>query len=203
MIKAIFFDFDGVLTLTSSATQQICEYICKRTNLKLEKVISCYRKRVYDLYKGKATHKDVWEDFCKCVGKEIDIKILEKCFLETPINEKMFDLAKKLRVKYKVGIITDNSNDKFKLLSEHLRLKDLFDSLILSADLGVMKDDKLIFNKAIESMNVKAEECVFIDNKHKNLQVPNQIGMKTIFYDHDKNDILQLISELKNLGLAI
>jgi putative hydrolase of the HAD superfamily len=84
-----------------------------------------------------------------------------------------------------------------------LNLDDYFDSLILSADLGVMKDDELIFKKAIGSMNVKAEECIFIDNKQKNLEVPSLMGMKTIFYDHTKNNIHGLITELKNFGLYI
>ena len=44
--------------------------------------------------------------FCNCIGKDIDINILSKVFLDTPINHEMVKLANELSQKYKVGIIT-------------------------------------------------------------------------------------------------
>lgn len=36
MIKAILFDFDGVLTTDRTGSLSICNYICKKTGIDLE-----------------------------------------------------------------------------------------------------------------------------------------------------------------------
>ncbi|NOW05387.1 hypothetical protein [Clostridium beijerinckii] len=36
MIKAILFDFDGVLTADATGSLSICKYICKKTGLNIK-----------------------------------------------------------------------------------------------------------------------------------------------------------------------
>ena len=44
MIKAVLFDFDGVLTIEKTGSAAITEYIAKRCGLPAEQVRSCYRR---------------------------------------------------------------------------------------------------------------------------------------------------------------
>jgi putative hydrolase of the HAD superfamily len=64
-----------------------------------------------------------------------------------------------------------------------------------------MKDDEIIFNKALESAHCAADECIFIDNDMDNLIIPKKLGIHTIFHDHEKNDVGVLEQELQKLGV--
>jgi putative hydrolase of the HAD superfamily len=53
----------------------------------------------------------------------------------------------------------------------------------------------------MEKLKVTADECVFIDNQQKNLLIPEKLGMKVIFYNHEEKNIDRLKKELVNLDL--
>jgi len=203
MIKTIFFDFDGVLTTDKTGSFTTCKNIQKFIpSVPLEQITQCYRKERHKLILGQIRHAQMWDDFCSCIGQKLDIKILETAFKNTPENTAMMDLCKKLKKHYKLGIITDNNKERFDLLKEEMSLTHIFDYLILSADVGAMKDSDLIFQKALELAKCKPEECVFIDNDPANLTIPKTLGIKTIFHDHEKNDIEVLKKELEKLGVT-
>lgn len=68
MIKAVLFDFDGVLTVDKSGLITITNAISGMCGIPLEKVKSCYYKYVGQLLLGETTHQEMWQDFCKDLG---------------------------------------------------------------------------------------------------------------------------------------
>ena len=204
MIKTIFFDFDGVLTTDKAGSQTTCKNIHKLIpDVPFDHILQCYRKRKDEFLLGKINHSALWSDFCDCIGKKLNITVLEKAFRDTPQNEDMIQLAQNLKKRYRLGIITDNNKERFTIIAESMHLSDMFDYLILSADIGAMKDEELIFRKALEAANCEPQECVFIDNDADNLIVPSQLGMKTIFHDHEKNDVKALEKRLIEFGVLL
>jgi putative hydrolase of the HAD superfamily len=202
MIKAVFFDFDGVLTTNSSATTFACAQLAERTGLEYDRLLSCYWDQGADLLLGRKSFADIWPAFCKCVGQDIDIALLRPIFKATPMNAPMFELAKRIRSnEVKIGIITDNDKERFDTLIELFHLRALFDCLIVSSETGKMKDEPEPFEQALSRMHIKPEEMVFIDNQEKNLEIPSKMGIHTLFYDDERNDISALIRELVGLGI--
>lgn len=201
MVKAIFFDFDGVLTDFECGSSNVCHNLSEKTGISEAKLLSCYDKHARDLYIKAISHKEIWDDFCKCAGKKIDISLLDYAFRNIPMNEKMLDLAKKLRKNYKVGIITDNTKERFSAIIDEFKLPEKFDVIILSADVGATKKDERIFRAAIDALKLKPQECVFIDNNARNLEVPKRMGFKTIFWDFEKKDFGLLNNELSAFGV--
>jgi len=203
MIKAVFFDYDGVLTPDKTGTYTTCKYIHGVTGIDIDKLEQCYKQFNKVLNTNQKTHQDIWPQFCDCIGQSLDIQILQDAFDSTPSNKEVFQLASRIKNKYKIGIITDNKKDRIVAVRKKFGLDDIFDSIIVSADVGCGKDNERIFYQAAESVGVRPEECVFIDNQRKNLVVPVRIGYKTIFYDHEKNDVSALIKELQGFGVDI
>ncbi len=204
MIKAIFFDFDGVLTTDGKGSGITCKNIQKEIpDVPYEKILQCYRVHHQDVLIGKTNHSETWNEFCECIGTPVDISVLYAAFKDTPKNVPMFDLAKALRKQYKVGIITDNGKERLDILTEDMKLNDAFDSIIVSAKVGGTKHEANIFQKALDSVDCKADECVFIDNDQKNLIIPAELGFHTFWHDHEKNDLDPLIEQLKNWGVML
>ncbi|MBT4120556.1 MAG: HAD-IA family hydrolase [Candidatus Magasanikbacteria bacterium] len=203
MIKAIFFDFDGVLTTDPNGFYTTSSFFNKKFGISIDSFSRCYSIHTKDFDTEPKSFDGVWGDLSSCLGCDIDIKYLHEAFMSAPKNDKMFDLANNLKGKYKLGIITDNKKDRFEMLIKKFELNNLFESLILSADVGAEKNDRLIFDKALESFGVTAEESIFIDNTQKNIDVAKILGFKTIFFDDKINNVDKLKKQLVDLGANI
>ncbi|MCL1844848.1 MAG: HAD-IA family hydrolase [Defluviitaleaceae bacterium] len=202
MIKSVLFDFDGVLTLDANGTQTICNYICSTTRVDRSVFEHEYRKFNADLQTGKVVHEEIWKRVCDAVGQHIDIKILNDSFDNTPINSYMLKLAKEIKeLGLKIGIVTDNKADRIKSIVDFHNWHNVFDGIVVSAEVGSGKTHPAIFHKIFSILSVNPNECVFIDNTEKNLVVPKELGVTTIFFEHEKNDISKLRNELYNLGI--
>lgn len=204
VIKAVFFDFDGVLTIDATGTTSIVNYISEKTGIDKELFNTEYRKFNADLLMGYVTHKQIWGDLCNALDHQIPDQVLLDCFLNTTLDPQMIELAKRVKSQgYKVGMITDNKTDRINTISEKHQFDTLFDTICVSAALGVSKSGKDIFMEAMRKADVSAEECVFIDNTPKNLEIPAKMGMSVIHYDHDKRDFEVLTAQLRELGVRI
>lgn len=202
MIKAILFDFDGVLTTDATGSKSICNYICKNTGIDLERFKEEYYKYNDDLLYGKLQHEDIWDELCKGLNTQIDINILFDSFINTPIDGKMMRYVEQLKEKnYKIGMVTDNKKDRIDQISQYYGWDKVFDTISISAEVGFGKDYTTIFEKTIKCLKVKASECVFIDNQEKNLIIPEKMGMSVIYFNHDERNYEELIQKFKELSI--
>ena len=203
MIKAVLFDYDGVMTLDKSGSYSICKYISENAGIDYELFSQEYKKYSDDLIIGKITHEQIWKQLCKNINSDITIRYLFDAFKNTPINQKMFDLVKKIKRNYKTALITDSEKDRMDSLRINQKLDEYFTVIQVSAEIGTGKAKESIFNKTVKELGVANDECVFIDNQEKYLITPKKIGINTIFYNQKENNIKDLIKELKALGIEI
>ncbi|HEY5561393.1 MAG TPA: HAD hydrolase-like protein [Clostridiaceae bacterium] len=204
MIKAILFDFDGVLTTDATGSQSICNYICKKTGLDAEVFKKEYYQYNNDLLYGKTNHENIWEALCKGLNTKIGISILYESFINTPIDNQMIAIVDRLKKQnYKIGMVTDNKKDRIDDIVNYYDWNKIFDAITISADVGSGKDYSEIFVRIIECLNLTANECVFIDNQEKNLIIPKSMGMNVIYFDHEKRNYEKLIQEFRNLAIIL
>ena len=204
MIKAVLFDFDGVMTLDETGSQSICNYVCARTGLDYNVFSRAYRKHNPELLSGTITHEDVWDEICRDAGMSIDIEILRDSFVNTPINNEMLSIVKKMKANnYKTGMVTDNKADRIRSVIKHNGWEDLFDCVAVSAEIGSGKSGEKIFNAVFEKLSMRPSECVFIDNDEKNLIAPGNMGVAVIFYDYNENESAGLLNKLIELGIKL
>ncbi|MBE5891978.1 MAG: haloacid dehalogenase [Lachnospiraceae bacterium] len=196
MIKCILFDFDGVLTIDKTGSTSITNYISQRTHIDLDIIKANYYKYNKRLLMGEIVHENMWENFCKDVGKEIPYRVLLDSFINTALDEKMFNYIKALKSTYRIGMVTDNKVDRIETILKHNHYADYFDVVAISAGLHSGKEDSKIFQYVLEVMEVEASECVFVDNTASNLLVPAKMGMKTILFDDDSRDFEVFVQSL-------
>lgn len=201
MIKAILFDFDGVLTIDKTGSATITNYISNACGIPLEKVKSCYYKFNKQLLLGETTHQEIWKDFCQSLGQDIDYNILLDSFRLTRLDDKMIALVQKLKERYLIGMVTDNKYDRINTILDYRGLNQCFDVVAISACIHSGKATRDIFDYVLNTLNVSANECVFIDNTEKNLVVPKQMGMSTIFYNDDNRDFDLFVRDLEKIIL--
>lgn len=201
MIKAILFDFDGVLTIDKTGSTSITNYISQKCNLPLEIIKTSYYKHNEALLNGDIVHKDIWETFCKDVGVDIPYQFLTDSFYETKLDDKMINYVKKLKENYFIGLITDNKFDRIDTIMKSNNLIAYFDCVAISASLHMNKKSRYIFEYVINDLNILANECVFIDNTEENLVIASELGMKTILFDDTSRDFNDFCKNLNSLLL--
>ena len=202
MIRAVFFDYDGVLTTDKTGSLTTNRYLSQAAGVDFSKIQTVFGRFSRDLTLGKTTHTQIWQEVCDELAQDIGINILHEAFESTPINEGMFLLARQLKDSYSVGIITDNKKDRIDHLKRTQALETLFNPIVVSAEIGGNKQSAEIFSYALDCAKVLAEESVFIDNNQENLVAPKALGIKTVFHDDEANDIAALVSTLKTLGVV-
>ncbi|MEM7531856.1 MAG: HAD family hydrolase [Chloroflexota bacterium] len=203
-ISTIFFDFDGVLTTHKSGSYTTCLNIQRAVpHIAFDSILHCYRQHHAHLLVGQTTHQAVWASFCECIGVSLDISVLNKAFQDTPMNTQVLTLCQQFHSTYRLGVITDNSAERFEVVKQVMELTRLFDIFIVSGDLGSRKDSVANFKQALTLANAAAHECVFIDNNPSNLVIPAQLGFHTIFHDDAQNDVEGLKQTLTRYGVVL
>lgn len=100
----------------------------------------------------------------------------------------MVSALKQCRRQFKVGCLTNNikpddgsalhKNDA--QLAEYMDIMGLFDVVVASSVEGVRKPDPEIYRIALSRLAVNARECVFLDDLGINLKPARAMGMQTI-----------------------
>ena len=87
----------------------------------------------------------------------------------------------------------------------HTYIKDIpgseyLDGKIVSADWGLLKPEREIFEKLTELFGLDLEECVFIDDSAVNVEGGIRAGLQGIVF-HD--DVTELREELNRMGVPV
>ena len=80
---------------------------------------------------------------------------------------------------------------------DHYRLRRFFSAFLSSCYLGVKKPEPAIYRMALDILQRKPEECLFIDDRALNLECASDLGIAGI----EHRDADQLAADLRRRGL--
>lgn len=198
MIKAVFFDYDGVLTRDKTGTLTTNRFLSEHTGISYEAVCEAFRPYNAKLNEGKQNYSDIWSEVCASLRRALPYDLLIAAFESTPTNAEMFAMARELKTHCPVGIITDNKKERIERLRQYQRLDELFDPIVVSAEVRCTKANIAIFQCALGRVGVRPEDSMFIDNSVRNLVAPAALGMKTVYFDDEKNDVAALALRIRH-----
>jgi 2-haloacid dehalogenase len=93
--------------------------------------------------------------------------------------------------------ITNWNQDKFRETKLRFPFLNLFRDIVVSGDEKLIKPDPAIYELCLKRNNLKASECLFIDDSLKNVKGAEAIGMKTHHFTTPET----LKAELKGLSV--
>lgn len=138
--------------------------------------------------------------------KEIGYKmIINQCFAlnEMPPVKFMYGFIKELKDNgYKIYLLS-NAGQDFYIYSKANPALELFDRCFVSSDYKLLKPNREIYEKFFEVMDVKPEECVFIDDVQENVDGSIACGMDAVCFNSTKDDLDYLKGELRSRGVRI
>ncbi|PSR22483.1 MAG: hypothetical protein C7B45_06585 [Sulfobacillus acidophilus] len=111
--------------------------------------------------------------------------------LEWEVNRLMVDWLKGCRQGGREVIALSNADFSLEQRLTDFGLFDLFDRVLNSARLGVAKPDPAIYQMALAHTASPAGQCLFIDDRPKNLEAASQLGLKTVLYENFDQFVLE------------
>lgn len=192
-IKNIIFDFGGVLVdlkpqacldaFTALGIPQVADYMTpyghKGPFGQVENgdiTIREFRDEIRRLFEVSATDKeidDAWAAF----------------LVHTPKNK--MRMVHELNKKYRVFLLSNTNPIHIQKLKEFddagYPVKECFEKLYLSYEIGLSKPGKAIFKYVIKDAGIKPEETLLVDDSPANCNTGAELGMKT-FQPHPYED---------------
>lgn len=107
-------------------------------------------------------------------------------------NEPMVERLRELKRDYKVGLLTNMGPGTIEEVFTENEREELFDAVIISSEVGLIKPSRDIFELASEYIGVPADETVFIDDRPVNIDGAERTGMKTILFTTNKQFEVEL-----------
>lgn len=103
--------------------------------------------------------------------------------------EPMHKLAKDLKEKYKIGLLTNMFLGHFEVFYNFGKIPHLsYDAIIKSCDVGFAKPEKEIYEIATQKANVSSQEIFFIENRKEYVDAAINYGWRGFVFD-SKNPI--------------
>lgn len=84
-----------------------------------------------------------------------------------------------LKNKYKLAIVSDAWPSLLDVYEEN-NMKSYFDSVVISSFIGTSKPDSKMYMTALDELNVKPEEAVFVDDSLKNCMGAVGLGINAV-----------------------
>ena len=193
-MEAIILDMYGVIVKQTG--DDFVPYVQQTfPNLKPEEIRKPWDKANI----GEWTSLELWA----AVGFQDDLEKIEKDYLDTiELNDGLLEFIKAVRMKYKLAIISNDSSRWSKYLREKFNIDQYFDVISISGDLKIRKPDERIFWHTIEKLAVKAEECLYIDDRRGYLEAAKRVGMNAILLNSRnvpyEGDVVNNLEELMN-----
>ena len=122
---------------------------------------------------------DNWQDHLSSI--EENTSILKD------IKEKGFNLY----------VLSNFESTAFKKLKDRFKYFDLFDDIVISCDVKMLKPDEGIYLYLLNKHGLIPEECLFIDDMKMNIETAKRLGMNTIWFRENIN----IKEELEKMGI--
>ena len=198
-IRAIFCDVGGVL-LTNAWDHTQRTQALDRFQLDAKEFHDRHEMVVSSFERGKITLDEYLDRTVFYRQRPFTIKNFREYMisLSQPLPG-MLEFAKSLAEsgKYLMGTINNESRELNYYRMDKFRLRNTFSLFFSSCFVGLRKPERDIYRLALETTQIPAEECCFVDDRSINVEAAAQMGMQAI----EMQTLDQIRIDLGKLGV--
>lgn len=119
----------------------------------------------------------------------------KKMIVERP---KVWKLVRKLKEKgYGIYLLSNYSEELFTVHTENLPFWEFVDGRVISYEIHQIKPNPPIYEHLLQKYRLKAEECLFFDDRPENTEAARKLGMQAVTVADGSEELL--LRELEKL----
>ena len=197
-VKILIFDLGNVVLKFShrKAVRKIAGLSGLPERLIYKSIFSSGIERLFD--SGRISAKEFYEKISAKSVKSLAYKDFRQAWADIfkPVPA-MDNFLRKLSRKYTLCLLSNTNAIHFPFVKKNFPITGIFDRYFLSYKLGFCKPDKRIFREVLKRYNLKAGECVYIDDINEYAAAAKKLGFNAVRHKNIKS----LEASLKKLGV--
>ena len=178
--STVFFDWSGVIADDSG--DEFIEHLFRKvgaTDGQTREIIKTY---FVDFLSDRLSEIEFWDK----LKIKYNLNITELTSKEFNkwrgliVNRNIIEFANELKVNgLQVAVLTNIIKPVYNII-QLAGYYDLFDDVIASCEVGLVKPQKEIYTLALQRLGTTAQQSIFIDDNQFNVKTANEMGLKTI-----------------------
>ena len=200
MIKAVIFDFGGVLVRTPSReSRRKWEEKLGLDEWESEVIVFGSEMGVKAQF-GEITDQELWD----WVGSHLSLtpnqleEFQSDFWAGDILDQNLIDYIRSLRPDYQTAIISNATDALRNILETVYPIADAFDLIVCSAEEKTMKPGHEIYERTLNRLKRLPDETIFVDDSEPNIEAARKIGMNGIHFKPTTN----LPAELNKAGVS-
>lgn len=203
-IKAIIFDYGGVIhTVPDAQGMSIFEIIGKELELDIEEFKALYFANNHRNNLGSWTHKQTLLYVIEKLAPEkrdqgeeaIDAFINKKV-----LNQELLGYVTRLKeLGYIVALLSNYNSDLRNRIAENGVAEIFGENIFISTEIGYQKPNPKAFEHAFQSLGLKPEEVIFIDDSPMSLSTAESVGYHPLRFTSNK----KLLEDLRSFNIPL
>ncbi len=194
-VEVLLFDVGGVLSREVISVK--LRHLARRHGLALDKLFAHSRRLRPRADLGEISDPEFWEMVLIRAGAEPTPEDASMDGYLTAIDDTL-DLVRRLHGSIRLAILSNDSVEMGAQRRDRFDFDDLFDPILISSSLGVLKPQPEAFEIAVDRLGVPAERILFIDDLEENVVAARKVGLKAWKFTGAQ----ALERELKRRGLV-
>jgi putative hydrolase of the HAD superfamily len=181
MIKAFITDFGGVLmrTRTGGSRRALEQRLALSPNTIDARVFSS--ELSLKAMRGEVSEDELW----RTLERELDLtrfgmtsqEFQHEFFAEDFLDEELIAFIRSMWPGLKTGLISNAWDGLRGVLHTRVPIADAFDVMVISAEEKIAKPDPRIYHRALERLEVQANEAIFLDDFIENIHAAQALGL--------------------------
>jgi len=183
MPAALIVDFGGVLTTNVFESFRA---FSEAEGLDPNAVKQLFRDRgegldlLRQLERGELEVPEFEQRFGPLLGVREPEGMVQRLFAGVEADDRMVDAVRRVKASGRpTGLI---SNSWGGVSYDRVQVDELFDSMVISGEVGLHKPEPEIFELGAERLGVEPSECVFVDDLRENCEGAEAVGMTAILH---------------------
>lgn len=204
-VRVIAFDCGGVILSNAwneSGGEPAYDVILEKLEISKTKGNEVFHRHWPEIRVGKKGEDVFFLDLLDAAKRRMPLDELKELYYSCIQKKEAFEIVKRLNEKYPdlpLYTLNDEGKEWMDIRIEKFGLWRYFNDFITSGYVGCAKPGRRIYEILLERAGVKAEECLFIDNKEPLLVPAREMSFQTILFVNKQ----QLERDLRNYGIEL
>jgi putative hydrolase of the HAD superfamily len=190
--RGLLVDYGGVLT--SSLFDSFREF-CESEGLDADAIGNRFRRDpacrelLIALETGAIEEEDFELQFAAQLGVNAP-QLIDRLFAGSDPDQSMLEAVRRARLAgIRTGLISNSWGTR---RYDRAVLRELFDGVVISGEVGIRKPAPEIYELGTEQIGLAADACVFVDDLPSNLDPARELGMATVHHVRSEQTIAEL-----------